>query len=104
MERRVRRAIALEQPTLSERIMMANPFELPPLPYAENSLAPVLSAKTIEFHYGKHHKTYVDTLNKLVVGTEFADQSLEAIVRASAGKADKSKIFNNAAQAWNHAF
>ena len=56
------------------------------------------------FHYGKHHKTYVDTLNKLVAGTEFAGQPLEAIVKATAGKADKAQIFNNAAQAWNHAF
>ena len=80
------------------------PFSLPRLPYAENALEPAISARTIGFHYGKHHKTYVDTLNKLVAGTEFADQPLEAIIRATAKKADKSKIFNNAAQAWNHAF
>jgi Fe-Mn family superoxide dismutase len=80
------------------------PLSLPRLPYAEDALAPVISARTIEFHYGKHHKTYVDTLNKLIAGTELANQPLEAIVRASAGKPDKSKIFNNAAQAWNHAF
>jgi superoxide dismutase, Fe-Mn family len=82
----------------------AMPLSLPPLPYAEDALAPVISARTIGFHYGKHHKTYVDTLNKLIAGTEFADQPLEAIIRATAGKADKAKIFNNAAQAWNHAF
>ena len=82
----------------------AAPIALPRLPYAEDALAPVISARTLEFHYGKHHKTYVDTLNKLIAGTELADQPLEAIVRASAGKADKTKIFNNAAQAWNHAF
>jgi Fe-Mn family superoxide dismutase len=80
------------------------PFSLPRLPYADNALDPVISARTIEFHYGKHHKTYVDTLNKLVAGTEFADQRLDGIIRATAGKSDKSKIFNNAAQAWNHAF
>jgi Fe-Mn family superoxide dismutase len=57
----------------------------------------VISARTLEFHYGKHHKTYVDTLNKLIAGHELADQPLEAIVRACAGKADKTKIFNNAA-------
>ena len=73
-------------------------------PYAEDALAPVISARTIEFHHGKHQKTYVDTLNKLIEGTGLAGQSLEAIVRATAGGADKAKIFNNAAQAWNHAF
>jgi Fe-Mn family superoxide dismutase len=83
---------------------MAQPFSLPPLPFAEGALAPVISAQTIGFHYGKHHKTYVETLNKLVTGTEFEGQSLEAIIKATAGKADKSGIFNNAAQTWNHTF
>ena len=82
----------------------AMPLSLPPLPYAEDALAPVISARTIGFHYGKHHKTYVDTLNKLIAGTEFENQPLEAIIRATEGKGDKVKIFNNAAQAWNHAF
>ena len=77
---------------------------LPPLPYADNALAPVISANTISFHYGKHHKAYVDNLNKLIVGTEFADLSLEKIITETAGKAEKTPIFNNAAQAWNHAF
>ena len=77
---------------------------LPPLPYADNALDPVISANTLGFHYGKHHKTYVDTLNKLVAGTEFEGQSLEAIIKATAGKADKAPIFNNAAQIWNHTF
>jgi Fe-Mn family superoxide dismutase len=77
---------------------------LPPLPWPENALDPVISAKTISFHYGKHHKTYVDNLNKMVAGTEYADLPLEEIVGATAGKADKSAIFNNAAQAWNHTF
>jgi superoxide dismutase, Fe-Mn family len=77
---------------------------LPVLPYAENALEPVISANTISFHYGKHHKTYVDNLNKLVVGTEFADLSLEKIIAAAAGRADKAAIFNNAAQIWNHTF
>ena len=77
---------------------------LPPLPYAENALEPVVSAKTIGFHYGKHHKAYVDNLNKLIAGTELASLSLEKIIAATAGKADKVEIFNNAAQAWNHDF
>jgi superoxide dismutase, Fe-Mn family len=83
---------------------MANPFTLPPLPYAENALDPVISANTLSFHYGKHHKTYVDNLNKMVAGTEFEGQPLEAIIKATAGKADKMPIFNNAAQTWNHTF
>jgi Fe-Mn family superoxide dismutase len=77
---------------------------LPPLPYAENALDPVISANTIGFHYGKHHKGYVDTLNKLIAGTELENLSLEKIITETAGKADKVEIFNNAAQAWNHAF
>jgi len=77
---------------------------LPPLPYADNALAPVISANTISFHYGKHHKAYVDNLNKLIVGTEFADLSLEKIITETAGKAEKIAIFNNAAQTWNHTF
>ena len=83
---------------------MAPTVTLPPLPYGEDALAPVISARTVAFHYGKHHKTYVDTLNELVEGTELAGQPLAAIVEATAGKTDKTAIFNNAAQAWNHAF
>jgi Fe-Mn family superoxide dismutase len=79
-------------------------FILPTLPWAENALDPVISANTISFHYGKHHKTYVDNLNKFVAGTEFADMPLEKIVSATAGKVDKASIFNNAAQVWNHTF
>jgi len=77
---------------------------LPPLPYADNALDPVISANTIGFHYGKHHKGYVDNLNKLVAGTEFAGMSLEKIIAAAAGRADQAAIFNNAAQIWNHTF
>lgn len=77
---------------------------LPTLPYPENALDPVISAKTLSFHYGKHHKTYVDTLNKLIAGTEYADMPLVTIITATAGVADKAPIFNNAAQAWNHTF
>ena len=79
-------------------------FTLPPLPYADNALDPVISVNTLGFHYGKHHKTYVDNLNNLVKGTELEGQSLEAIVQATAGKADKAGVFNNAAQVWNHTF
>jgi Fe-Mn family superoxide dismutase len=79
-------------------------FELPPLPYAEDALEPAYSARTISFHYGKHHKTYVDTLNKLVDGTDLADKSLEDVIMAVAGKPDKQAVFNNAAQVWNHTF
>jgi Fe-Mn family superoxide dismutase len=82
----------------------APPHTLAPLPYAENALEPVISAKTMSFHYGKHHKGYVDNLNKLVSGTEYAELSLEKIITACAGRPDKSVIFNNAAQAWNHTF
>jgi Fe-Mn family superoxide dismutase len=77
---------------------------LPPLPCADNALDPVISANTIGFHYGKHHKGYVENLNKLVAGTEFANLTLEQIIAQTAGKADKSAIFNNAAQTWNHTF
>lgn len=77
---------------------------LPSLPYAENSLDPVISANTIGFHYGKHHKGYVDTLNKLIAGTELADLPLEKLIARTSGKADQVAIFNNAAQTWNHTF
>ncbi|HET8807879.1 MAG TPA: superoxide dismutase [Fe] [Methylophaga sp.] len=74
-------------------------FELPPLPYANNALEPHISAETIEYHYGKHHQTYVNNLNNLVPGTEFEGKTLEDIITKSSGG-----IFNNAAQVWNHTF
>jgi superoxide dismutase, Fe-Mn family len=77
---------------------------LPPLPYAENALDPVISAATIALHHGKHHKGYVDALNKLIAGTPLAKLSLEVLISETAGKADKVAIFNNAAQTWNHNF
>jgi superoxide dismutase, Fe-Mn family len=77
---------------------------LPELPYAQNALEPVISANTISFHYGKHHKAYVDNLNKLVAGTQFAGMPLEKIIMATFGKSENVSIFNNAAQAWNHDF
>jgi len=80
------------------------PLALPPLPYAENAFEPVISAKTMSFHYGKHHKGYVDNLNKLIAGTEYADLPLEKIITSTAGKLERIAIFNNAAQTWNHTF
>jgi Fe-Mn family superoxide dismutase len=78
------------------------PFDLPRLPFAESALAPFISANTLAVHHGKHHRGYVDTLNKLVAGTAYADMLLERIVRATAGRPDEVAIFNNAAQCWNH--
>lgn len=72
---------------------------LPALPYAKNALAPHISEETIEYHYGKHHQTYVTNLNNLIKGTEFENASLEDIVKKSSGG-----IYNNAAQTWNHTF
>lgn len=77
---------------------------LPSLPFAENALEPVITARTISFHYGKHHKGYVDNLNKLVAGTEYANWTLERLISETAGKIGKAPIFNNASQAWNHTF
>ncbi|HEX5420022.1 MAG TPA: superoxide dismutase [Gammaproteobacteria bacterium] len=82
----------------------SQPFALPPLPWAENALSPAISKNTIEFHYGKHHQAYVNNLNKLVAGTDLADLSLEDLVRRVVGKADKTGVFNNGAQVWNHTF
>lgn len=86
------------------RTAAAGPFTLPPLPYADDALSPVISANTIGFHYGKHHQGYVNNLNQLVAGTPLADQSLEAVVKATAGKTEQTAIFNNAAQVRNHTF
>lgn len=74
-------------------------FELPALPYSKDALMPHMSAETLDFHYGKHHKAYVDNLNKLAPGTEFEKMDLETIMMKSSGP-----IFNNAAQIWNHSF
>jgi superoxide dismutase, Fe-Mn family len=78
---------------------VAKKFELPPLPYALDALQPYISKETLEYHHGKHHKAYVDKLNELIVGTEFADMKLEEIVKKASGP-----IFNNAGQDWNHTF
>ena len=74
-------------------------IQLPPLPFAKDALSPHISAETLEYHYGKHHQAYVNNLNKLIPGTEYENLPLEDIVRSSEGK-----IFNNAAQVWNHTF
>jgi superoxide dismutase, Fe-Mn family len=83
---------------------MSGPFQLPPLPWDESALQPVISARTIGLHYGKHHAGYVKKLNELVAGTRFADLPLEHVIAASVGNVETHKIFNNAAQAWNHTF
>ena len=75
------------------------PFELPPLPYAQDALAPHISAETLEYHHGKHHQAYVTNLNKMVEGTDLADASLEDVIMKSDGG-----VFNNSAQVWNHTF
>ena len=74
-------------------------IELPELPYAKDALAPHISEETLEYHYGKHHQTYVTNLNKMIEGTDHADSSLEDIIKAAEGP-----MFNNAAQVWNHTF
>ena len=79
-------------------------FTLPKLDYELNALEPYISQNTMEFHYLKHHKTYVDNLNKLVSATEFENMPLEEVIKATAGNPKHTAIFNNAAQAWNHAF
>lgn len=78
------------------------PIELPELPYPKNALEPYMSKQTLEFHYGKHHKKYIETLNKLITGTEFENKTLEEIMQTSFHQ--EEKIYNNAAQAWNHTF
>jgi Fe-Mn family superoxide dismutase len=79
-------------------------FNLPQLPYAEDALEPYVSAKTLQFHHGKHHKTYVDTLNKLVEEHGLQDQTLEQLIQTTYHDEAKMTVFNNAAQVWNHSF
>ncbi|MBE0503555.1 MAG: superoxide dismutase [Desulfuromonadales bacterium] len=80
------------------------PITLPALPFAPNALEPHISARTFEFHHGKHHKAYVDNTSKLIEGTDLADKALEAIIQAAAADPSKKGLFNNAAQVWNHSF
>jgi Fe-Mn family superoxide dismutase len=81
-----------------------SPFGVPPLPYAEDALAPVISARTVSFHYGKHHLGYLYILNDLVQNTPYEKMSLEEIIKATAAAPGQAAIFNNAAQVWNHTF
>ena len=74
-------------------------YELPKLPYAPDALSPIISAETVNYHYGKHEQTYIDNLNKLIAGTEYEEMPLEDIITTA-----KGPVFNNAAQAWNHIF
>jgi len=82
----------------------ATPVAQQPLPFAEDALAPVISAQTFSFHYGKHYKTYCETTAKLIAGTPLDGKSLEEIITAAAADPAQKKLFNNAAQAWNHVF
>ena len=86
-------------------VLRASPsLVLPPLQYPENGLEPIISAKTLSFHYGKHHQGYLGNLNKLIAGTDYSELSLEEIIKGTAGRAERAAIFNNAAQTWNHTF
>lgn len=78
--------------------------ELPALPYEKNALEPHISGRTLEFHHGKHHQTYVSTLNKLIEGTPLAEKPLVEIIKETFGSEEHKKVFNNAAQVWNHTF
>jgi Fe-Mn family superoxide dismutase len=79
-------------------------ISLPELPYGKDALAPVISANTLDFHHDKHHKAYVDNLNKLITGTDLEGKPLEEIIKITAKDSAKAGIFNNAAQVWNHSF
>jgi Fe-Mn family superoxide dismutase len=95
----------LSDPNNSSDVLRAtSSILLPPLPYAENALEPVISSKTLSLHYGKHQKAYVDNLNKLVSGTDYSELSLDEIIKGTAGRPERAAIFNNAAQIWNHSF
>jgi Fe-Mn family superoxide dismutase len=82
----------------------SSPFSLPPLPYSEDALAPSISSITVGFHYGKHHKAYIDNLNRAIEATELKEKSLEEIVKATFGDRARVAVYINAAQSWNHAF
>lgn len=79
-------------------------FNLPALPYAEDALEPHMSADTLSFHHGKHHRAYVDKFNGLIEGTDLADKSLDEIVKTTFRDSERTAIFNNGAQHWNHSF
>ena len=88
----------------ADKAEKSGPFQLPSLPFDEGALEPVISARTMGFHYGAHHLAYVKKLNELVAGTRFETLTLEQVVMQSAGSEENKKIFNNAAQDWNHTF
>lgn len=94
------RALTPEKPNKSEDAM---PFTLPDLPYAKDALEPHISARTLEFHHGKHHQAYVNKTNELVQGKPLASQPLEEVIKAAA-KDNNAALFNNSAQVWNHTF
>ncbi len=97
--------MTMMDPSNTSDILRANAFNvLSPLPFAENALEPVISANTLSFHYGKHHRTYVDNLNKLISGTDYSEMKLEEIITGTVGRVERAAIFNNAAQVWNHTF
>lgn len=79
-------------------------FTLPPLPYEQNALEPYISARTLDFHYGKHHQAYVNKLNEIVSGSKFSKLKLEEVIAKTSGRGNQEAIFNNAAQVWNHTF
>jgi Fe-Mn family superoxide dismutase len=83
---------------------MSMAITLPPLPYSSGALAPHISKRTLDFHYGKHHRGYVEKVNKLIAGKPEADATLEDLILDTAGDGAKSELFNNAAQVWNHTF
>jgi Fe-Mn family superoxide dismutase len=99
------RAFAIPVPiTTTQPRETAMTFTLPPLPFDKSALEPNISAKTFDFHHGKHHQAYVTKLNELVAGTEFEKMPLEEIIKKTANDSAKAPIFNNAAQHWNHSF
>lgn len=85
-------------------IQSTPPFQLPPLPFDSKELEPHISEKTLSFHHDKHHRKYVTTTNELIKGTQYEKSTLEQIIKGTAGNPDQQKLFNNAAQAWNHWF
>jgi len=93
-----------EQEPAMKAAAKSGPFELPALPYKEDALEPHVSAKTMGFHYGKHHKGYVDKLNQAVEGQKLAEMKLEQVIVETAKNSATTAIFNSAAQAWNHTF
>lgn len=97
-------AVALSAAGFPAIARAAAPFVQPDLPFAEDALAPAISARTIGLHYGKHHAAYFNKLNELIAGTPYSEMALGEVVRTSRGKEDDRAIFNNAGQAWNHVF